>query len=51
MDTKVQKVKFVCPLITVTGMKTSRDFHENILGQTIESDYGRNVSFGGQGIY
>jgi len=45
------KVKFVCPLITVADMKVSRNFYENILGQTVEADYGENVSFGGFAIH
>ena len=48
---EVNKVKFICPLITVTDMKRSRDFYENILGQTVETDFGENVSFGGFAIH
>ena len=51
MSKNTQKPKFVCPLITVTDMEISRDFYENSLGQTVESDYGRNVSFGGFAIH
>ena len=47
----IQKPKFICPLITVADMNASRNFYENILGQTVESDYGRNVSFGGFAIH
>jgi len=45
------KVKFICPVITVADMKVSRNFYENILGQTVEADYGENVSFGGFAIH
>jgi catechol 2,3-dioxygenase-like lactoylglutathione lyase family enzyme len=51
MDTEVKKVKFICPLITVADMKRSRDFYENVLEQTVETDFGRNVSFGGFAIH
>ena len=51
MDKKAQKIKFICPLITVADVKVSRNFYENILGQTVESDYGENVSFGGFAIH
>ena len=51
MTTKQQKIRFVCPLITVTDMKKSRDFYENILGQKVESDFGENISFGGFAIH
>jgi len=46
-----QKIKFVCPLITVADMERSRNFYENILGQKVESDYGENVSFEGFAIH
>jgi catechol 2,3-dioxygenase-like lactoylglutathione lyase family enzyme len=32
-------------------MKRSRNFYESILGQTVESDFGENVSFGGFAIH
>jgi len=51
MDTEVQKVKFVCSLITVADIKRSRDFYERVLGQKVEADYGENVSFGGFTIH
>jgi catechol 2,3-dioxygenase-like lactoylglutathione lyase family enzyme len=51
MDSEAQKVKFVCPLITVADMKRSRDFYERVLGQKVEADYGENVSFGGFAIH
>jgi len=51
MDKGIRKVKFVCPLITVADMKRSRDFYENVLGQTVEADFGENVSFGGFAIH
>jgi catechol 2,3-dioxygenase-like lactoylglutathione lyase family enzyme len=51
MNNEVGKLKFMCSLITVADIKRSRDFYENVLGQKIESDYGRNVSFGGFAIH
>ena len=42
----MEKIKFICPLITVADMKRSRSFYENILGQKVESDFGENISFG-----
>jgi catechol 2,3-dioxygenase-like lactoylglutathione lyase family enzyme len=44
-------VKFIGPLITVADIKKSRDFYENVLGQKVEVDHGRNVSFGGFAIH
>jgi catechol 2,3-dioxygenase-like lactoylglutathione lyase family enzyme len=51
MATKEQKVKFVSPLITVTDMKKSLNFYENILGQKVESNFGENISFGSFAIH
>ena len=51
MDKEVGKIKFMCPLITVTDIKRSRDFYENVLEQKVEADYGENVSFGGFAIH
>ena len=51
MDKEVEKLKFMCSLITVSDIKKSRDFYENVLGQKVESDYGRNVSFEGFSIH
>ena len=51
MDKETGKVKFICPLITVADIEKSRDFYERVLGQTIETDFGRNVSFGGFAIH
>jgi catechol 2,3-dioxygenase-like lactoylglutathione lyase family enzyme len=34
-------------LITVTDIKRSRDFYENILSQKVKFDYGENVTFHG----
>ena len=51
MDKETEKVKFMCPLITVADIKRSRDFYERVLGQKVESDYGRNVGFEGFAIH
>ena len=40
-------MKYICPLLTVNDIKVSRDFYENLLGQTIKIDFGENVSFEG----
>jgi catechol 2,3-dioxygenase-like lactoylglutathione lyase family enzyme len=44
-------MKYICSLITVSDIKRSRDFFEKVLEQKVESDYGRNVSFGGFSIH
>ena len=46
-----QQPKFICSLITVTDMKVSRNFYENVLEQKVVTDYERNVSFGGFAIH
>ncbi|MDR2972654.1 MAG: VOC family protein [Bacteroidales bacterium] len=51
MNEEVQKVKFICPMITVENIERSRDFYERVLEQKVESDYGRNVGFGGFAIH
>jgi len=51
MNKEARKVKFICPLITVTDIKKSRHFYENVLGQKVEADFGENVSFGGFSIH
>ena len=51
MDKETEKVKFICPLITVADIKKARNFYENVLGQKVESDFGENVSFGGFAIH
>ena len=40
-------MKFICPLITVTDIKRSRIFYENVLNQKVAFDFGQNVSFAG----
>lgn len=40
-------MKFICPLITVSDIKKSCDFYENLLGQKIKYDFGENVTFHG----
>jgi len=51
MNKEVQKPKFICPLVTVSDMKIARDFYENVLGQTVVTDFGENVSFEGFAIH
>lgn len=41
------KMKYVCPLITVSDMKVARDFYENILDQKVKYDFGESVTFHG----
>jgi putative AdoMet-dependent methyltransferase len=40
-------VKYVCPLIVVKNMKTTRNFYEEMLGQKVKYDFGENVTFEG----
>jgi Glyoxalase-like domain len=40
-------MKFICPLIVVNDMKTSRNFYENVLNQKVQFDFGENISFEG----
>lgn len=40
-------MKYICPLITVSDMKLSRDFYENVLGQKVKYDFGESVTFHG----
>ena len=46
-----QKIKFVCPLITVADVNRSRNFYENVLKQQVTCDYGQNVTFEGFAIH
>ena len=41
------KIKYICPLITVQNIGTSRKFYKNVLNQEVEIDHGANVSFKG----
>ncbi|WP_321420048.1 VOC family protein [uncultured Methanomethylovorans sp.] len=40
-------MKFTCPLIAVSNLKTSKRFYEEVLGQKIVLDLGWNVTFSG----
>lgn len=40
-------MKYICPLITVSDMKLSRDFYENLLDQKVKYDFGENVTYYG----
>lgn len=40
-------MKFICPLIAVKDIKTSREFYENLLDQKVKFDFGENVTFEG----
>ncbi len=40
-------MKFICPLITVSDIKRSREFYENLLGQKVKYDFGENVTYEG----
>ena len=40
-------MKFVCPLIAVSDLETSKSFYKEILGQEVTLDLGWNVSFSG----
>jgi len=40
-------MKYICSLITVSDIKRSRDFYENLLNQKVKFDFGENVTFHG----
>jgi catechol 2,3-dioxygenase-like lactoylglutathione lyase family enzyme len=40
-------MKYICSLITVSDIKRSRDFYENLLNQKVKYDFGENVTFHG----
>jgi catechol 2,3-dioxygenase-like lactoylglutathione lyase family enzyme len=40
-------MKYICPLITVSDIKRSRDFYENLLNQKVKFDFGENITFHG----
>lgn len=40
-------MKFISPLITVSDIKRSRNFYENLLNQKVKFDFGENVTFQG----
>lgn len=46
-----QKIKYICPLITVSDMQRSRTFYEKVLDQKVRTDFGENISFGGFAIH
>ncbi len=40
-------LNFICPLIVVEDVATSRKFYEEVLGQRVKFDLGENVTFEG----
>ncbi len=40
-------MKYIAALITVEDINRSRQFYENVMKQTVEFDFGQNVSFKG----
>lgn len=40
-------MKYVCSLVVVSDINRSRKFYEEVMGQTVESDFGENVFFAG----
>ena len=44
---ELMKPTFVCSVIFVKDVDASKDFYRRVLRQTIEMDFGRNVSFEG----
>jgi len=40
-------MKYICSLITVSNIKKSRNFYENILDQKVKYDFGENITFHG----
>ena len=47
LRTKMIIMRYICPLMTITNMKQSRDFYENLLGQKVKYDFGESVTFHG----
>jgi len=40
-------MKFICSLIVVNNVETSRNFYGKVLNQKVQFDFGENVSFEG----
>ena len=40
-------MKYICSLITVSDIKSSRNFYESLLNQKVKYDFGENVTFHG----
>ena len=40
-------MKYICPLITVSNIKGSRDFYEKQLNPKVKYDFGENITFCG----
>jgi predicted enzyme related to lactoylglutathione lyase len=40
-------MKYICSLITVSDIKSSRVFYENLLNQKVKFDFGENITFHG----
>jgi catechol 2,3-dioxygenase-like lactoylglutathione lyase family enzyme len=40
-------MKYICPLVTVSDIKQSRNFYENLLNQKVKFDFGENITFHG----
>ena len=40
-------MKFICPLIVVEDITSSRHFYENILGQEVKYDFGEDITYKG----
>lgn len=40
-------MKYICPLLSVEDIQVSREFYENILGQEVKYDLGKNITFDG----
>lgn len=40
-------MKYICSLITVSDIKRSREFYENLLNQKVKFDFGENITFHG----
>jgi catechol 2,3-dioxygenase-like lactoylglutathione lyase family enzyme len=40
-------MKYICSLVTVSDIKRSRVFYENLLNQKVKYDFGENITFHG----
>ena len=40
-------MKYICPLLVVSDIESSRAFYENVLNQKVKFDFGENVTFEG----
>jgi predicted enzyme related to lactoylglutathione lyase len=44
----INAMKYICAMITVSDMKRSREFYENVLQQKVKYDLGENITYQGK---